>query len=244
MLIFSPTTVNKTLSIALDKSFALSKAAFHEIPDHLPPPMNAFTLWTDVKNGIMYRYGGARAFIDAPVEENRNLFKFTPDNKGEGAWSIVEPSDNDNFKSLGLSTRGGAAFCTDEQLGFTLGGWGTDVTDSAFKGVKFPTNVKIPGMIRYDAAARSWSNESTLALIPGSGIFYTGKAVCVSGLTKNSIVLALGGVGDQYRDLGNITFYDTIQKKWRWQTATGDIPRFRENFCAAGVRSKGGTYEM
>ncbi|KAJ3467995.1 hypothetical protein MRS44_005559 [Fusarium solani] len=41
----------------------------------------------------------------------------------------------------------------------------------------------------------------------------------------------------------NITFYDTVQKKWYWQEASGDIPKAREEFCAVGAKGNK-TYDI
>ena len=42
----------------------------------------------------------------------------------------------------------------------------------------------------------------------------------------------------------NLTMYDPFAKQWYWQITTGNRPTPRHEFCAAGVLSPQGTYEM
>lgn len=179
-------------------------------------------------------------------EENNFLWKFTPDNLGGGSWSTVTPANKADFDSLTLNTRGAATFCPEEELGFLIGGFGTSSTDLRFQGVDWPTSVSTPGMLRFDAKASIWSNESTTALSSPLGAFRTGEAICVSGMSPSSVVFALGGQseGNNFNSFTNITFYHTKSKAWLWQTATGDIPLNRELFCAVGFKGRNGTYEM
>lgn len=238
--------VNHTLSVRLDQSWSLASVKYTEIQEHKPPPVNKFFMWSDTKSDVLYRYGGAvghGADLSLDSDINSALWKFTPDNQGAGSWATETPSNQDVFKAMMLNTRGAPAFCPDDQLGFIVGGYGTGSTDKRFKGVDWPTSVNTPGMLRYDAKAQVWSNESTTAMSP-KGVFTTGEALCASGVVNNSLLFVIGGYTSGLNDFTNITFYDTKEKKWYWQATTGTIPRGRELFCAVGATSRNATYEM
>ncbi|OAQ61711.1 kelch repeat protein [Pochonia chlamydosporia 170] len=238
--------LNHTLSIRLDQSWSLASVKYTEIQEHKPPPVNKFFMWSDTKSDVLYRYGGAVGYgVDLSLDSDINsaLWKFTPDNQGAGSWTTETPSNQDVFNAMVLNTRGAAAFCPGDQLGFVVGGYGTSSTDKRFKGVDWPTSVNTPGMLRYDAKTQIWSNESTTAMSP-KGVFTTGEALCVSGFVNNSLLFVIGGYTSGLNDFTNITFYDTKEKKWYWQATTGTIPRGRELFCAVGATSRNATYEI
>lgn len=214
---------------------------------HTPPPVNKLSLWSDPKSGVLYRYGGAVGWgvdLDLNSDINKALWKFTPDGKGYGTWSKEAPSNEDVFNSMVQNTRAAAAFCPDEKLGFIVGGFGTSSTDKRFKGVDWPNVMNTPGMLRYDANTKTWSNESTTAMTSG-GVFTTGEALCASGVSNNSLLFVFGGyTASSTNDFTNITFYDTKTKIWHSQPTTGEVPKSRELFCAVGVNGRNGTYEM
>ncbi|KAJ6440966.1 hypothetical protein O9K51_06759 [Purpureocillium lavendulum] len=202
------------------RSWSLSAAVYNAIPAHAPPAVNMFALWADADAGVLYRYGGEKSYGANVSDENQHLWKFTPDEAGGGNWAVQ------------------AGF------GVYIGGFGDRSTDPRFANVTWPNSTPIAGMVTFNATTRTWSHEQVLDSDSKSntkGKFTTGQAQCVTGFGSNPIVVALGG---WYTDFQTISMYDPVKRRWFLQQAQGSVPRARENFCAVGVKSPQGTFDI
>jgi hypothetical protein len=114
--------------------------------------------------------------------------------------------------------------------------------------------VPLPGLVRYNMSTNEFTNMSATQYY-GTGTAQRGQMVHVPvyGDMQHGLLVMLGGYsspltkfvpGKGHLSFANITLYDPAARRWYWQTAQGDIPRSREEFCAAGALSTNGTYEM
>jgi hypothetical protein len=97
-----------------------------------------------------------------------------------------------------------------------------------------------------------WANESTRLLSP-NGLATAGQLIYVSTFGKSGLLVSLGGSyfplpayddGSETLPFSEIPIYDIESGNWLKQVASGQVPRWRLNFCAAGVQGNNGTYEI
>ena len=104
----------------------------------------------------------------------------------------------------------------------------------------------IPGLLIYNMSDNTWLNESARAYST-YGTALNGDMHFLSSYGLGGILVIMGG---EFADIGpwiekgnnqipfsNISIYDTEQKTWHWQTATGlngpsDIPKPATMFCS------------
>jgi hypothetical protein len=165
-----------------------------------------------------------------------------------GSWTEVLYAKHSAFAALTRPVSGLSAYGGDSA--FVLGGYssGQDKTKAATAGTP------LPGLVHYNMTSRQFANMSATQY-HGTGTAQRGVMVHVPvyGGSKHGLFVMLGGYssavtvftpGHGHVSLANITLYDPATRRWHWQTAQGDMPRPRDEFCAAGARSTNGTYEM
>ncbi|KAH8900412.1 hypothetical protein GQ53DRAFT_708224 [Thozetella sp. PMI_491] len=237
----SVVAVNSTLLVPIDKSWDSSTVSIKSIPKNGAPVVRIPSLLLQQGTGTIYSWGGAAAAgADASAQHNRQMWKLVTDGQGSGTWSIASTPQNTH---RGVDTA--TTTCNGE--GYILGGYGSSSTDDTVTG-----NEPHPGLTIYDFQSAVWTNISAPAPISSH---IRGEADCVP-FGKGGLVMFLGGAEtppnsidpEDMIAMDNLTFYDTVTKKFHWQQATGassdDIPPPRSHFCSAGVLGPGGTYDI
>jgi hypothetical protein len=163
-----------------------------------------------------------------------------------GTWTEALHQGHSAFASLTRPVDGLTAFAGD--TAFVLGGVssGDDHTRDA-------RNTVLPGLVMYDMSSGKLSNTTATAYY-GTGSAQRGQMVHVPLYGPRGLYAMLGGhsappakgfaSGHGLLSFTNITLYDPAARQWHWQTAEGEVPPRRQEFCAAGARSTNGTYEM
>jgi hypothetical protein len=171
------------------------------------------------------------------------IWALAPDGHGAGSWSELYGPADPIWDALVRPAYGVTA--ASPETGFVLGGLATNSSgDPAFA---------ISGMIELDFATKQWTNLTTGGLYSPNGMAVGGSAQFVTSFGKKGLVVMIGGTaptsawnaGNPPRPMSNITIFDPDDNRWYSQTATGDVPSPRRDFCTVGVVSSNeSSYEM
>lgn len=112
----------------------------------------------------------------------------------------------------------------------------------------------LPGLVTQDFETQTWSNAS-FELYAQTQFRTQARAVFVSIFGTEGYLVVVGGenpvtetswyaTGYAMADMADITLYDVGTGVWYRQTATGDVPPPRSEFCVAGAASSAGTFEL
>lgn len=215
-----------------------------------PRPVNSLALWADTTENVLYRWGGELADDGTFGRDDAALWKFSPNDDGTGEWS--KENSGDGFGSILQGANGTRATCG--QKAFYLGGYGSASTDYRLGDLKSGTGVPpLPGLLTYDMADGTWTNDTAVMASAPNGVHINGRAVCPSDFNNDGIVVLVGGMSTspssvsddiQMSSMRNISFFDTSDGTWHWQTAKGEVPRPRQHHCTVGVQGRNGTYEI
>ncbi|KAF7556290.1 hypothetical protein G7Z17_g1488 [Cylindrodendrum hubeiense] len=242
--------VNQTLSLSLSESWTNSSEIFDTIDHGDMRSVYEFSLWADSNSGNIYRWGGNTVFQIETSSDDETLWALVTDGSGGGTWSTSKPADSSVFNSIYQTVQGAAAYCGD--LGFYLGGFGSNGSDPKIDISVNDVALPIPGLLTYNMSSRAWSNESAVPMNSPDGTFAKGEAICFDKFGPNRLLMVFGGdspsrtSADDFKLNGfsNVTFYDPISKQWHWQSTRGEMPDEREYFCAVGAHGLNGTYEI
>lgn len=210
------------------------------------PNVKDFGLWVDDAGKRIYRWGGRGLYYDERVAEETAMWVFQPDGEGGGEWTQhEEPDGEDEFKNIPRTFDSGCATCGN--TGFCVGGVINNLTDSSWSEVG---NTLVKSVTTFDMETEIFSSWPIRDFNGRYLSYRAGRAVCGSVADANPLLL-LGGWAFDSRDprrnemsFVNLTWYDTETETWHWQRTSGDFPLSRSNFCAAGARSRDGTYEV
>jgi hypothetical protein len=201
-------------------------------------------LFYDTEHGTVNRYGGWP--YKSGIQRPSTVWSFTAGSANMD-W---EQGPNASCKGLSADSLGpyAAAHAYSEKAFFSLGG-SYDGDDS-----ESPDNV-ISGLVVHGFAQGTWENYSTAS--DGQPSRRTqARAVLSPNFGLDGFLVVVGGSAPPEVSSGNcegrsmvgisaITLYDIANKAWFVQTATGDIPPIRSEFCAVGSPSGDGkTFEM
>jgi hypothetical protein len=239
------TAVNSTQSIDMSKSWDASSVQLRIINRPWWSKANQ-AIWTNHKKGTFYLWGGK--WIWGVNMTANDLWEFTPDGQGGGAWAVSDPANGDLFKGLHQSEWG--AYANTNDTGFYIGGIASGWTE-----MYRLSNQVVPGMVAYDMNTGVWQNGTTafspFPTLAGARAHYVptfgpnGLVMVLGGSTADSIVVDMDWTAAWPWDLHNLTFFDPQTKKQYWQTTTGSIPPSpRVSFCIAGFQNTDGGYEM
>lgn len=193
-------------------------------------------------------FSGAAPRFNTPSPYALGLWSFALDGQGGGNWSAVSAATTEIKKSLtrpyqGLSTWGG-------ESAFTIGGFINDLTSPAT--VNYTGNRPIPGIVKYNMTSGTFTNSSA-AGYNHNGTAERGVLHYVPSFGPEGIYVLLGGdisgyqgysPGSDLQSFSQITIFDPSTGNFYNQTATGNIPEGRIEFCATGINSTNQTYEM
>lgn len=193
------------------------------------PDLSRGLLWYRKADGLLYTgvvgQPASFAWDDTPAQAFA-LWSYRP---SDGSW---------NFVLSGLSSRM-QPFRRPDQ---SLDGFADDV-GFALNGVdQFGT--RIDGLLEVDLGTKMLSNGS-MSTGFGSRIYH-GRMQFVPIYGKKGIMIPMGGqlIGDTWADMSIIHVYDILSKTFHNQTATGNIPTGRADYCVAGAASTNNTYEI
>ncbi|CAG9950157.1 unnamed protein product [Clonostachys rosea f. rosea IK726] len=191
------------------------------------------SLWVGEKT--LYRWGG-------------ELTRERTYSKGDGGavWTVDTASNgagswNSYTGDVVYNTSGHGASTTCDDVGYNFGGVaynGTGMYD-------FATKQSQEGMIMFNTSRKLFTKSTADLDIPGS-THRSGSLVCLPGFVDYSLVALLGGTiraNQTMRSFDKLAFFDPVGNRWRSQTTTF-APSQRDDFCAVGVQSKQGTYEI
>jgi len=201
-------------------------------------------LFYDAVHGTVNRYGGWP--YDWDMGYPSTVWSFVA-GSAEMEWK-----QGSNASSRGLSEKSpgpfAAAHAHSDKTFFSLGG--SFDPDAA----QFPETV-LSGLVAQDFAQGTWSNYSTTS--GGQALHRTqARAVLSPNFGSDGFLIIIGGEapptessayneGRSMVEMSAITLYDIANKVWFVQTAVGDVPPIRSEFCAVGSPSGDGkTFEL
>jgi len=201
-------------------------------------------LFYDAEHGTVNRYGGWPYELDTGYPST--VWSFAA---GSAAMDWQRGS-NASSKGLSAASPGpfAAAYAHSDKAFYSLGGsFDAGASD-------FPDAV-LSGLIVEDFAKGAWDNYPTA--FNGQATYRTqARAVLSPNFGSDGFLVVVGGEapptksyayneGRSMVEMSAITLYDIANKAWFVQTATGDIPPIRSEFCTVGSPSADGkTYEM
>ncbi|KAK5058536.1 hypothetical protein LTR84_010799 [Exophiala bonariae] len=206
-------------------------------------------LFYDATQNVIRRYGGWP--YDAP---NGAL----PDDMPSELWSFPAGTKDSNWVvdtspiANGLSSSSPGPFAPaiafSESAFYAFGG-------NVFKPAALPNMTVLSGVVTQDFSSQRWDNVTTN--IPNQSQYRTqAKSVFVPNFGDKGFIVTVGGESPETEesfyeeakfmtDMSTITLYDIASDTWYTQTATGEIPPPRSEFCAVGVNSSdGSSFEM
>lgn len=224
-------TWNQTLSFDLSQSWTIGSVE----PKVTTKPSDMMLvrrpyMWYDGPVSTVFS-GSGWAY---QTSESYALWSFQPDGQGGASWHISGNSNTQQFTPTFAS-----AFTSSDISFYSLGGASVSVlNDSGL------VNTTVSGLATFGFGAGAWNTQSSAgASQSGNSVF--AEAVFIPNFGEQGLITFLGGesppnstyeyeTGAALVDMSNITIYDPKTQAWYHQTATGDIPPPRAEFCAVG----------
>ena len=243
-------SANDTLAINLSEDWTNSTLEMVSTvrPSAAPIALDHQSLWWDDNKKIIYCFGGEKPLLPqrssntTPVD---SIWAFTPFGNGSGNWSqFVGPTADITFpQDILRPTNGFSAF--DNTTGYFFGGLvGANSDPSLTYEFVFSS-----GLLTFDFETGLLQNSTNVPTAVHAWA-NVGGMIGVSAFGQRGTLIAIGG-GPGQSELGtsaplnNITIFDIASQTWLSQTATGDIPTPRSDFCAVGVQGgDNSTFEM
>ena len=208
--------------------------------------MDIGAVWNDASGQSFYVWGGIAPYGEGVDRiASRGVWKFTPDSndRSTGAWSLETVSNPAVLSNTRKSFQGGFVTVPKTNMGYWLGGY-TQVgrtEDPSSKGA----DGEAAGLMSFNMATSEWKNDTASDLVP-AGRSRGAAGVWLPRFGANGLVTFVGGfsVVSGFREFTNLTFFDPVTRKSYFQTATGDAPSPRKDFCAVTVESPRGGHEV
>ncbi|KAF1839262.1 hypothetical protein BDW02DRAFT_585319 [Decorospora gaudefroyi] len=191
-------------------------------PGNIPSVSGGY-LWADDTNKCFYQFGGEYPEGVSPTD----VFSMWTYDVPLNQWNAT---DTKGDKSLQRVSFGAGTQVESRGLGFYLGGWLSNRSTLGWTGPPMATN----GLIQFDMSTGELKNRS--------GPDDTGRAeghLLFLPVSDSGILIYFGGIEDTYRNgsfdaanMSEIHIYDMASSKWYTQTATGEVPLARRQFCA------------
>ena len=241
-MLIANTEALSLLSIDLSQSWTNATVMIHSSakPDGVPI-LNQPSLWYHEQEDLLYSgFTGSQVLFNNPPElppdlPPLSLWTFKPDGTGGGSWNELISSNSSANESVwnSMSRPAGALMAYDADSAWVLGGW---------------RNGPLPGMIHFDMMSKSFENTSAANSLY-MGMLADGAMQYVPTFGPQGIFVSMGGEVVGYEDnapvdFGTVSIFDPARKEWWNQTTTGEAPNGRGQFCAAGIGSTNGTFEM
>lgn len=198
------------------------------------PKLSSASLWYDEQKGLFYSGAiGRTPYFNSPKPAGVSLWSFKPNGIGSGTWKEEIPEGDSVWNNLTRSTFGYQS--SNAHTALVLGGAIAEVS----------TAILQPGLLEFDMRTRQFTNSSATGFnANGTGV--AGQMHFVPSFGPNGLFLIMGGYNgsDYHYAFDNIWVYEAVTHEWYNQTASGNVPEGRREFCVAGVNSTDGTYEM
>ena len=224
-----------TLTIPLDKSW--SNSTLEIVSTDNPsdfPILSVQSLWWDGEySQSLYAFGGGTSITETDTVDPLSVWMFLPEEK---VWAERFGPDANIWQNLTRSSRCGSVYTPN--AGFCLGGYSgpysTDVDPP-------PMDTPLQGMIQFNFESLTWDNVSSTGASQ-QGFLVSSQMEYIPAYGKEGILVSMGGDApvsqDQYypgsnqMPMSDITIYDIKSQQWYSQTATGDVPDGRSEFCS------------
>lgn len=197
------------------------------------------SLWYDKGKDVFYSgiTGRTSKFGDAPQPPPLSLWSFKPDGTGSGTWKDEIAAGLPTLIHLIRTVSGYVAAGGDAAL--VLSGRANSQTD-----LNITDDEILPGLIQFNMTTLEFTNSSAKGFT-ADGRGQLGQMHFVPSFGPQGLFLTLGGTnGTEHFGFDNIWVYEAVTRNWFNQTASGNIPEPRREFCVAGINSTEGTYEM
>lgn len=246
----------QTFSIDLSKPWTAANVTLDAIEKPAGcPSLDHQTLLFNSKDGAVYSYGGESSSQSPSlyIAEPLSVWKFVPDGKGKGSWSVHLTASDAPFQQGALRPLG-ALFASGDKEALLLGGFSNAATSPQTAKIEIGSGVPIPGMMKLDFNDKQLKNISASGYSEYSTAAWGGMRF-IPSLGPHGVYVMIGGEtpppgqyqhGASLRRMDNITVYEPVTQRWFYQIATGDeLPSPRIYFCIAGIGQKdGGSFEM
>ncbi|KAH6639629.1 hypothetical protein C7974DRAFT_388904 [Boeremia exigua] len=191
------------------------------------PSVSGGILWPDETNKCFYQFGGA----------------FTNGTPGEvSMWTydvLLDQWNKTGNKAAGVSATQRVAYGAGTHieglgLGFYLGGYRSNETDPNWTGNAIAT----ADLVRFEYTTGLLSNNSG----PDDNVGRAEGQMVYLPISDSGLLVYFGGIEDPQQNgtslpanMSEIHMYDVQSSKWYTQTATGNIPGARRQFCAGAT---------
>ncbi|KAL8943249.1 MAG: hypothetical protein Q9211_001044 [Gyalolechia sp. 1 TL-2023] len=181
--------------------------------------------------------GRVSHFGDAPAPLPLSLWSFEPDGTGSGSWNEEISPDDSRLENLKRSEF--AYVASGGSTALMLGGRVTDLSDPNTIGA-----YEVPGIVEFNMTTQEFTNSSARGFtVNGTG--FGGRMHYVPSFGPEGVFLIMGGLDNETLfDFGNLWVYDAVTNQFYNQTAGGNTPAARRDFCLAGINSTEGSYEI
>lgn len=194
-------------------------------------------LWHDEGANKIYRYGGWPLAEDGTYSQS--LWSLDTSDLTSGSWSSTTTTGTNGLENDSHAPSGSAYTYANDTF-YALGGSTPDWQSA------------IQGLLRYDGATGTWTNDSSVGAT-SSGYWSMAAAAAVPGFGSAGYLVFLGGTTLETApgstssmlliNLSMVTHYDLASDTWYQQPVTGDIPPSRSSFCSVSV-STTDTFEL
>ncbi|KAL8907939.1 MAG: hypothetical protein Q9171_005655 [Xanthocarpia ochracea] len=234
---------SSTLSIDLSRDWVNATVVLQSTNKPPGVPQLSYpSMWWDERDKLFYSGAIGRVSVfPTPDPPPLSLWSFKPDGTGSGTWGEVIPAGDAAWENLTRTTYGYQA--SDGNTALVLGGATTSKTSP--ETLDASRDTLQPGLLQFDMRTRRFTNSSATSFnTTRTGVY--GQMHYVPFFGPSGLFLILGGedsLENKY-SLAEIQLYDAATHRWHNQTASGNVPRGRKDFCVAGVNSTEGTYEI
>ncbi len=203
------------------------------------PILDSGSLWYHEAEGLLYTgfAGQPSQFNKDPTLPPQTIWTFKPDGTGSGAWNEAISAQAASLKEIVQPV--GSLMAYGPDTAWSLGG-------SLSTSDPYRVGAALPGLVEFNFGSKTFTNMSDTGYT-FNGTAANGEMHYVPSFGPEGIVIAMGAtpaiVGGLIR-FTTVHVYDPAKQQWLSQATTGDAPAARIGFCAAGVNSTNGTYEM
>jgi hypothetical protein len=237
------------LAVDLSTSWVNSTVVIHSTSKPSgAPDLDGGSLWCNPQTGSLIAglTGAPPSFMSPPVLPSLSLWTFTPDNTGSGSWTELLGSDSTALGSIVRPYGGQMAVGKDSS--YILGG--LTVPNATVN--SYLNGTPLSGILAFNMTTSTFTNSSADGYSP-DGTAELGVLHYVPAFGPDGVFVAMGGdvsglgsytPGHSLKSFGDLVVFDPSSGTFYNQTATGNLPEPRVQFCTTGVASSNGTYEI
>ncbi|KAF2636065.1 hypothetical protein P280DRAFT_493390 [Massarina eburnea CBS 473.64] len=188
------------------------------------PSVSGGILWEDEVNKCFYMFGGE-------YQSNPSDFSFWAYDVPLNQWNETKYSSNVN--SIQRVAYGAGTSVEELGYGFYYGGWMNNLTNPSWSGAPMATS----NLIRYDFTDGTLNNNTG-----PDGVGRAEGQMVYLPASDGGMLAYFGGIEDPNHNgtvvaanLSIIHIFDISSSKWYTQTASGQVPEGRRQFCAGAT---------